>query len=413
MPNAHDGREAGDGRFVVDKSFIRPLDAKEKAIYTPLLATLIIDAGLDTSFSPDDPMLPDALLALSQRYKVSFSNGCDKPDKWMREYMIKHKHPNLTLTDLTQLIRDSTVEDAKHNMLFQQLTQYAGADLKREIFSFQAWKPLPDQETDHLPERMTRIDKPESYGMGNDSPYFDVILPLHNWIDDDANGGTYADRYFRVDTFLGQTVPKTTTLQELEAKTKVFLEEQTEERKEQLIRIKELPQAIGQEIRPPLASYDLVLPPWFCSFVKKRYFDETEEPSHESKDIYGDAFKAVSADLQRAFTRTADSAEAETIIASFCVAATLTGSWRAINPNIFRAEGKSATTFKRRRGTVQDPAQHYEFDGYLAVLQQKGFIEPVAPELKEKNIWFRPTNTLIQTIASSVRRNGLREWYIP
>lgn len=223
MPKEFPSRIHGDGRLIVDPSFYASISKDETPQYLKALTDVIGKAKIAMTIDSQDPQLPSTLLALKQRFMIGFSNGCPWPEKAISEYLLDQKTPPTTLEQLTTQIKESALFDAKHSFLFQILLQYASIPLKDELLSYHPWQQLNEQENHNLPQDITDPHGKGAYGLAYDPPYFEVLIPLYKYIDDDKNVGNHQARYFAVTDFLEGVVNNAKSIEELVKQTKGFL----------------------------------------------------------------------------------------------------------------------------------------------------------------------------------------------
>jgi len=213
----------GDGRLIIDESFYSPVSRKETPQYIRTLTDIMSRAKITMPLNPQDPQLASTLLALKQRFMIAFSGGCPWPEKAVSEYLLAQKTQPATLVELTTQIRESARSDGKHSFLFQSLLQNASKPLRDELLNYHPWQPLEKQENRHLPHNITDSDGKGAYGLAYDPPYFDVLIPLYKYIDDNKNKGTHEARYFAVTDFLEKAASGAQSIEDLIGQTKGFL----------------------------------------------------------------------------------------------------------------------------------------------------------------------------------------------
>jgi hypothetical protein len=223
MPKEFLGRIHGDGRLTVDDSFYSPISEDETPQYLKVLTNILDKAKITMTINPQDLKLPRTLLALKQRFIIGFSNGCPWPEKAISKYLLKQTAPPTTLEELTTLIKDSALFDGKHSFLFQSLLESASKPLKDALLSYHPWRQLEGQEDHNLPQDITNPHGKGAFGLAYDPPFFEVLIPLYRYIDDDENIGTHQARYFAVTDFFEKVANKTLTIEEFIEQTKGFL----------------------------------------------------------------------------------------------------------------------------------------------------------------------------------------------
>lgn len=223
MPKEFPNRIHGDGRLIIKPSFFSPVSQRESPQYLKKLTDIMRRANIVITIDSQDPLLPDTLLSLKQRFMIGFSNGCPWPEKVISEYLMEQTTPPTTLKELATQIEKSARSDGKHSFLFQILLQHASKPLKRELKSYHPWQQLKEQEDHNLPQEITDPDGKGAYGLAYDSPYFDVMIPLYKYIDDDKNVETHQIRYCAVTEFLETVANKAKSVEELVSQTKEFL----------------------------------------------------------------------------------------------------------------------------------------------------------------------------------------------
>jgi len=223
MPKEFPNRIYGDGRLTIKPSFYNPVSRKEYPHYLKALTDIMGKANIVITIDSQDPLLPNTLLSLKQRFMIGFSNGCPWPEKVISEYLMEQTTPPTTLEELATQIEKSARSDGKHSFFFQILLQHASKPLKRELKSYHPWQQLKGQEDHNLPQEITDPNGKGAYGLACDPPYFDVLIPLYKYIDDDNNVETHQIRYCAVTDFLETIANKVKSINELVLQTKEFL----------------------------------------------------------------------------------------------------------------------------------------------------------------------------------------------
>jgi len=212
----------GDGHLIMNSSFYSPINKKETPHYLNALTIILNKSEIFMPIEQKDPKLPDVLLALKQRFMIAFSNGCPWPEKAISEYLSSQQKLPTSLDELTTQINESGRVDGKRSFLFQSLINYSSESLKKELLSYHPWNPLEKQENHNLPEDITEPNGKGAYGLANDSPFFEVIVPLYKYIDD-GKPGTNEARYFAVSDYMEKVAGKAKSIKELVAETNKFL----------------------------------------------------------------------------------------------------------------------------------------------------------------------------------------------
>ncbi|OGK63015.1 hypothetical protein A2334_01480 [Candidatus Roizmanbacteria bacterium RIFOXYB2_FULL_38_10] len=223
MPKEFPGRIHGDGRVIMDDSFYSPVTKKQKPFYIKTLQKILSNAHIEVPIDNQNPILPDTLLALKQRFMIGFSNGCPWPEKAISEYLLEQATKPQTLEDLTTQIKESAHGDGKHSFLFQGLLRHASPELRNELLSYHPWQRLERQEDHNLPQDITDDSGKGAYGLAYNPPYFDVLIPLYKYIDDDTKGDTKQDRFFAVLNFFEKGAAKAQTITDLVNQAGAFL----------------------------------------------------------------------------------------------------------------------------------------------------------------------------------------------
>jgi len=226
-------RDHGDGRLFVDEYYF-DLTNEEYDKYLDLLRTIISGLNLDENVLIDEAK-PDELwsivLTLKQKYEIAFSNGCPWPMKATIDQISSELSKHLaidseyvaTLKDIQEMIACSRNEDGKASFMFQLLLETPSESLKAELLSYQPWQRLDKQEDENLPERVVREVDPQSYGLANDRPYFEVIKPLLSFIYAGNTAEIISGRFQAVQIYFEETLGVVQTVDQLVKAVNNFL----------------------------------------------------------------------------------------------------------------------------------------------------------------------------------------------
>lgn len=224
MPQEFPNLTHGDGHLITD-SFYAPVSAEETPMYLHTLQSVLQTAGLEMTIKEQDPDLSSTLLALKQRFMIGFSNGCPWPEQAISEYLHDQKiHPE-NLTQLAKQIIDSARFDGKHNMLFQNMLQYASEPLKKDLLSYHPWEKIKGQEDRNLPKDITDPEGKGAYGLAFGPPYFESLIPLYKFIDSATQPEVHEARYYAVTDFFQKKLGKVESINALVEQTQAFLKE--------------------------------------------------------------------------------------------------------------------------------------------------------------------------------------------
>lgn len=236
MPTEIEGRIHGDGRLVIEESFFE-LTNEEYDLYLELLRVTVAKLNLDEHALIDEAkpeVLNSVVLLLKQKFEIGYSNGCPWPmkatiDRILSElsvHLANESKSAITLEEIGSLISESRNEDGRASFLFQLLVESANESLRQELLSYQPWERLEKQEDRNLPEHVVRLVDPQSYGLANDLPFFQVVKPLLSFIYYGNKNVIIRDRYPRVLGFFEETLGAVQNIRQLIEETEKFVDNQ-------------------------------------------------------------------------------------------------------------------------------------------------------------------------------------------
>ena len=173
MSKEHLKRVHGDGDTRLELSIKKDEYQQYLEIFQSILSKIDFD-------SSEDQSIDKVLLALKQRLDLAFSNGCPWPEKVITDFINKQEDKPKNLDQLEELILESGRGDAQCNILYKKILQYANRTLRSELQLLKPVESINGQENDNLPKERTEHNLVA--GMAYDPVYFDILVPLKNFI---------------------------------------------------------------------------------------------------------------------------------------------------------------------------------------------------------------------------------------
>lgn len=209
-------RRHGDGNITLEQS----LELKEKKHYLEIFKSICQAVSFNFGLIEGDADGENRVaLALKQRFAIGFSNGCPWPVKAITEFIESQESKPANIDQFVELILESGRIDAQHSFLYKKIMQYANTTLRSELQLLKPAGVLDLQEDNHLP--MERLDEKLVAGMAYDPVFFDILVPLRNFIF--KNDDRQKEAYYEVLDFIISASRKFKSIGEFRGETKAFL----------------------------------------------------------------------------------------------------------------------------------------------------------------------------------------------